>query len=178
MSELPNPDVNDIGRYGESAPAVPSAANGGFSEWLNKALRDVSAAITRSVQLKTIWTRQAATIPSSTNYQALSFDTLSRGSDFTHAAGVLTCQRDGVYQLQLSGSFAGNATGGRSVRLTGAPGTRTAPIVQGVSATLDTTLQVSFTAFIQAGQTITAQAFQSSGVALAVAAELVLDRAP
>ena len=179
MAELPTPDENDIGRYGESAPAVPSAAAGGFSEYLNKALRDISAAISRLTRTNTMYRRAAATIASSGSYQALDHPTSVMGSAFSQSAGVFTCVTAGTYRVLLLASFAGNATGSRGVRLAGAGSvpTRTTPLAtSGLSATLDAHMMAALVHTFAAGETFTAQALQSSGGALAVSSEVTIER--
>lgn len=123
---------------------------------------------------RTVYTRTTGTIATSSSFQALALGTSLLGSDFSTAAGIFTCLRAGKYKVSLSASFAANATGSRSVRLvgSGALGTRSGPLVGGLSGSIDTTVDISWILALGVGDQITAQALQSSGGALTVLGEI------
>lgn len=167
-------DSNEIGRYAESTSLATS-----ISALLNPALESVSAAFTKYVRTRTVFKRTTGTLGSSSSYQALAINTNVIGSAFTQSAGVFTCAQAGEYRITLSISYAANATGNRSARLlgSGSIGARSLNLLgTGLSASLDTTVQVEMLATFAVGDTVTAQAFQSSGSSLTTLASIVFDR--
>jgi len=171
---LGSPDSNEIGRYSASTSLTTT-----IHELLNLALESVSAAFTKYVRTRTVRKRTTGTLASSGSYQVLSMPTSVIGSDFTHSAGVLTCALAGEYRICLSVSFAANATGSRSARLlgSGSLGARSLPLIgSGLSASLDTTVDVSWVGTFAVNDTVTLQALQNSGATLTVLGDVVIER--
>lgn len=173
---LPSPDANEIGRYDETI-AIPSSGSGGFSSVLNRALLSISAAFTKFVRTQSVFRRAPATIASSTSYAAIALSTtVTNHANFTHAAGVFTCNEAGEYRIKLNGSFEGNATGIRGVRLVGSGVLGTRQQTVNAAGTLDNCIGVEWIVTLAVAETVTAQALQSSGGPLLVTADVTFER--
>jgi len=141
----------------------------------------MTAIETRATVLETQRTcrrRTTGTLASSGSYAALTLSTAVVGSKFTHATGVFTCQEAGTYLITFSASFAANATGLRGLRLLGsaALGERATPLATGVSASVVTSMTVTWLVVLAVNDTITTQGIQNSGSALTVLGEIMLER--
>jgi hypothetical protein len=173
---LPNPDANDIGRYDETI-AIPLSGAGGFSSVLNRGLESISAALTKFVRNKTVYTRAATSLASSGTLAAISLPTNVVGAHFTHASGVFTCQTAGLWRVSLTVNFDGNNTGERGVRLigSGALGARVT-ILSAANTSVDFAVTTHFLGSFAIGDTVTAAAYQNSGGALDTDGEIIFER--
>lgn len=167
---LGSPDSNAIGRYTGS-----TSLNTTLHALLNLALDSISAAFTKYVRTRTVRRRTTGTVASGGAYNAIEIPTAVIGSTWTHASGVFTCAKAGLYRVTLSLSYAANTTGQRGARLAGSGsiGIRTTRVA--ASTIQDQTVAVETLATCAVGDTITAQSFQDSGATLTVLGHIIFE---
>lgn len=126
----------------------------------------------------TAFVRSASNLSTGATLSALDFsNTPLSGAAFTESSGVFTCAIDGTYLVTYSVTYAsGSATGVRRAALVPSSGVTHSLSSESVPSAIAISVPVIALFTLTAGQTVTAQAAQSSGGNLSTSASITFMR--